>query len=453
MCIITLEDKKGHVDVSATKIFARHTEPSYQLIVYGMSIATDSSAAMILPIPVKPDSGENAIRFIDMSPVKNKPSNIDYQKESFAILPYISNAPRSFFDELENICHSEYIPESSKIVSNTFDQPFSSETDESSSILKVHDVGDYEASYIPSKDDFTRVDECFWLKTKIWDKLPDYSQYGFVVFQLKTSKDYRKKFDIPPMAFEFPTSDPYRLFFPTTHVHGNEDDNNFSKADFDHILYCQRPNAREEFKYQRDLLKQKNPTVAKNIEIIYRESESLCDQYYFRGYPWFLSSSADLFSPTLNYFHKNVIDTSRKIVAMSLNGFFKNLDIWLGEKAGYTDPSHVKNIKNNSKILILSTENKFNLRFIGGKIGDSISIGRDKESTWVLEGKHVSRRHALIFYLDDQYMLIDTSSNGLFINDSNVPLGINNKKKLQDGDLLRIDRYIIKIKFEYKKQF
>ncbi len=446
MCIITLEDKEGQIDISATKIFARHTEPGYQLIIYGMSIATDSSAAMILPIPIKPESGEDAIRFIDMDSAKDKPNNIDHQEDQPVI---ISNEPRNFFDELENICHSEYIPEPSLRYSDPFGDAFGSNTD-ISSVLKVHEIGDYEASYIPSKDDFNRLNKCFRLETKIWDKLPNYNQYGFVVFQLKTSKDYRKKSDIPPMAFEFPTSEPYKLFFPTIHVHGNEDYNDLSKADFDHTLYCQRPNARAEFKYQRDLLKQKTPTPARNVEIIYKESKGLSNQYYFRGYPWFLSSEANSFSSALNDFHNNIIDSSKKIVAMNLKGSFKNRDIWLEKKVENIAINPVKNIENNRKILILSTQNKFDLRFVGEKIGDSISIGRDKENTWVLEGEYISRNHALIFYLGDQYMLIDTSSNGLFINDSNIPLGISNKRKLQEGDLLRIDRHLIKVKFEYE---
>jgi len=61
------------------------------------------------------------------------------------------------------------------------------------------------------------------------------------------------------MAFEFPTGNSKKPFYPTVHVH---DGGYHNKADFFHTLYCQRDNARSEFKYQWDLLHGDNPTPA-----------------------------------------------------------------------------------------------------------------------------------------------------------------------------------------------
>ena len=97
--------------------------------------------------------------------------------------------------------------------------------------LKVENVGDFIASFVPSPGDFGRIDPRFRVSASAFEKLPQYSDYGFVVFQLK------EKSGTPhPMAFEFPTRMTNRLFFPTVHIHDGE----FHKKDeFDHALYFQ----------------------------------------------------------------------------------------------------------------------------------------------------------------------------------------------------------------------
>jgi hypothetical protein len=98
--------------------------------------------------------------------------------------------------------------------------------------LKVHDVGEFEASSVPTVQDFSRVDERFRLPEGTWEKLPIYKDFGFAVFKLKKGAK-----TVHPMAFEFPRRDPRTLFFPTVHIHDGEV---HRRADFDHTLYCQR---------------------------------------------------------------------------------------------------------------------------------------------------------------------------------------------------------------------
>src|SRR6476620_4480001 len=57
---------RQRVRVSATKIFARMTAPGVQALAYSMNLDTAKDVAMILPLPVRPNSGEDAVRFIDL---------------------------------------------------------------------------------------------------------------------------------------------------------------------------------------------------------------------------------------------------------------------------------------------------------------------------------------------------------------------------------------------------
>ncbi len=102
---------------------------------------------------------------------------------------------------------------------------------EHSLTLKVVEVGSFIASFVPSVKDFSRLDEQFRLPAKVWDKLPQYKNWGFAVFKLKKGE---KK--VHPMAFEFPRANNRKLFFPTVHIH---DRTVPAKAKFDHMLFAQ----------------------------------------------------------------------------------------------------------------------------------------------------------------------------------------------------------------------
>jgi hypothetical protein len=102
--------------------------------------------------------------------------------------------------------------------------------------LAVHEVGDFEASFVPALDDFERLDPRFRIPRTVWDELPGYQDYGFAVFKLKASTGRIRDRQVHPMAFEFPRRQPELLYFPTLHVH---DHKLHPAADFDHVLYCQ----------------------------------------------------------------------------------------------------------------------------------------------------------------------------------------------------------------------
>lgn len=204
MCCFT----KPVISVTATKIFARAGKADHQYLVYSMNLKASEALAMVLPLPVKAGSDENAVKFISLK---------DYPE---------------FFTDMES----------------GFPAPVSAGRSEgvlkwhanSAAALPVVEVGNFEASFVPTVKDFSRLDERFRLPEGAWKKLPAYKDFGFAVFKLKPGSQ-----QVHPMAFSFPRRDIHSLFFPTVHIH---DGKVHSEAEFDHVLYCQ-PNEGEPLKY------------------------------------------------------------------------------------------------------------------------------------------------------------------------------------------------------------
>jgi type VI secretion system protein ImpI len=71
------------------------------------------------------------------------------------------------------------------------------------------------------------------------------------------------------------------------------------------------------------------------------------------------------------------------------------------------------------------------------------SIGRAGDNEWVLPDPdlYISGHHALIDYRDGAYYLTDTSTNGVFVNDADLPVGKGSPIRLYDGDRLRMGNY------------
>jgi hypothetical protein len=191
----------GPVDrVSATRIFARLKDKENQFVVYSMTLSAKSELAMILPIPVRTGAKEDDLHFISLK---------EYDR---------------FFDDLNSGFPAPRPAGGiSRGAKNAVPPPDAQ--------LKVISVGNFEASFVPTVDDFSRLDERFKLPSGTWEKLGDYAKFGFAVFKLKSGEQ-----KVHPMAFEFPTALSSRLFFPTVHVH---DGKVHGTADFDHALYAQ----------------------------------------------------------------------------------------------------------------------------------------------------------------------------------------------------------------------
>ena len=53
--------------VSATDIFARSEADGRQSLVYSMRLDAERDVAMVLPLPVAAGTGEDGVRFVDLS--------------------------------------------------------------------------------------------------------------------------------------------------------------------------------------------------------------------------------------------------------------------------------------------------------------------------------------------------------------------------------------------------
>lgn len=75
------------------------------------------------------------------------------------------------------------------------------------------------------------------------------------------------------------------------------------------------------------------------------------------------------------------------------------------------------------------------------------SLGRADSNDWVLPDPHrvVSSQHALIEFSANQYYLVDQSTNGTYHNQSSDPLGKGNRVALNDGDVIGVGDYQLKV--------
>lgn len=68
------------------------------------------------------------------------------------------------------------------------------------------------------------------------------------------------------------------------------------------------------------------------------------------------------------------------------------------------------------------------------------TIGRNADNDWILPdpNRYISGRHALIDFQGGTYYIVDTSRNGVYINNADTPVGRGHPQRLFDGDLLRL---------------
>jgi len=184
--------------VADTSIFARAIGKR-QILVYEMLYSAQQELAMVLPLPVPPDSPEDALEFI----------NLERCPDFFADLREAFPQRGGFADLAGSLSAGAAV----------------------ATELAVVEVGGFEASFVPRPEDFGRLDERFRLPADLWLQLNTYRDWGFAVFKLKPG---RKR--VHPMAFSFPRRDSSRLFFPTLHIHKRSIER---EAYFDHALYCQ----------------------------------------------------------------------------------------------------------------------------------------------------------------------------------------------------------------------
>lgn len=78
------------------------------------------------------------------------------------------------------------------------------------------------------------------------------------------------------------------------------------------------------------------------------------------------------------------------------------------------------------------------------------TIGRSADNDWILPDPHryISAHHARVLFSEGAFLLEDTSTNGVFLNDEERALRETGPHRLQSGDVLRLGEYQIVVALE-----
>ena len=83
------------------------------------------------------------------------------------------------------------------------------------------------------------------------------------------------------------------------------------------------------------------------------------------------------------------------------------------------------------------------------------SIGRGTDNDWILPDpeRYLSGKHARVDFRAGAYVLVDTSSNGTYVNGAQVPLGKYHDYTLKDGDYVRLGEYELLVSIDQGNDF
>jgi type VI secretion system FHA domain protein len=83
------------------------------------------------------------------------------------------------------------------------------------------------------------------------------------------------------------------------------------------------------------------------------------------------------------------------------------------------------------------------------------TIGRATDNEWILPDpdRYLSGKHARIDFRAGAYVLVDTSSNGTYVNGAQVPLGRYHDYALKDGDYVRLGEYELLVSIDKSNDF
>ncbi len=83
------------------------------------------------------------------------------------------------------------------------------------------------------------------------------------------------------------------------------------------------------------------------------------------------------------------------------------------------------------------------------------SIGRGTDNEWILPDpeRYLSGKHAKVEFRAGTYVLIDTSSNGTYVNGAQIPLGKYHDYLLKDGDYVRLGEYELLVSIDKSNDF
>src|SRR6202020_2201243 len=87
--------------------------------------------------------------------------------------------------------------------------------------------------------------------------------------------------------------------------------------------------------------------------------------------------------------------------------------------------------------------------------GHGGTIGRGTDNEWILPDpeRYLSGKHARVDFRAGAYILVDTSSNGTYVNGAQVPLGKYHDYPLKDGDYVRLGEYELLVSIDQSNDF
>jgi len=83
------------------------------------------------------------------------------------------------------------------------------------------------------------------------------------------------------------------------------------------------------------------------------------------------------------------------------------------------------------------------------------TIGRSLDNEWILPDpeRYLSGKHARVDFRAGTYVLVDTSSNGTYVNGAQVPLGKYHDYLLREGDYIRLGEYELLVSIDKSNDF
>jgi type VI secretion system protein len=83
------------------------------------------------------------------------------------------------------------------------------------------------------------------------------------------------------------------------------------------------------------------------------------------------------------------------------------------------------------------------------------TVGRATDNEWILPDpeRYLSGKHMRVDFRAGAYVLVDTSSNGTYVNGGQVPLGKYHDYALKDGDYIRLGEYELLVSIDKTNDF
>lgn len=199
MCIVI-----DNCRVAKTKILAMLSKDRQrQLIVYSNEVQTNiKNNVMILPVPNKDGNSDKSIKFVDLS---SYPNIFDDCRSSFASPMFLSTNSVSF-----SLSRS----------------------------IAIVDVGSYQASIVPSIDEFVFLNSLFKIPENVIEILKKYyaKNFSFIVCKLREGE-----VKYHPFAYYHELLRHNTLFIPTRHHHPHSIGGTHVEeaiSDWDHAFYA-----------------------------------------------------------------------------------------------------------------------------------------------------------------------------------------------------------------------